>query len=114
MTTVQTYLHGRYVDISRDDVVHAAATVATEDRGRGVSGGPHHAAFDAGLVGIEPRTLRFAARDSGPSLAELGVTRIGLDAQGRYPHMPALEWGLGAIPGRVGFGSCQRSVNRTR
>ena len=51
-----------------------------------------HRAFDAGLWAIDPESLDVVARDRGPTLADMGITRSSL--VGYRPAVPrtALEW----------------------
>jgi hypothetical protein len=51
----------------------------------------HHRAFDRGLWGIDPPTTKLEARDRGPSLAELRISRSSLDHLVALPHPEALE-----------------------
>jgi hypothetical protein len=55
----------------------------------------HHRAYDAGLFAIEPESLRIITRDSGPSLAEMQITRTALTHLARKPRVEALQWAWG-------------------
>lgn len=52
----------------------------------------HHRAFDKGLLLINPTTNKFAARETGPSLTQLGVTNDGITWLPALPHPSALQW----------------------
>jgi putative restriction endonuclease len=52
----------------------------------------HHRAMDRGLFGIDPVDKSLHALATGPTLAELGITRIDLSHLRHPPHETALEW----------------------
>ena len=52
----------------------------------------HHRAFDSGYLLMDPATHSFVAAPTGPSLAELGVTKSNLLWLPALPHPLALEW----------------------
>jgi hypothetical protein len=52
----------------------------------------HHRALDRGLLGLKPGELTVHPLPRGPSLAELGITRLDLHHLRRIPHNRALEW----------------------
>lgn len=52
----------------------------------------HHRAFDKGLFGIDPETLRIQIRAPGKSPQELAITRESIDYLRKHPHREALQW----------------------
>jgi hypothetical protein len=52
----------------------------------------HHRAFDLGLFAIDPETLRFIYRDTGPDANRLRVLNSSLEHLEKKPHTDALRW----------------------
>lgn len=52
----------------------------------------HHRAFDKGLFGIDPETLRIEVRPPIGSRSELAITRESIAHLRRHPHRTALQW----------------------
>ncbi|MEA2560550.1 MAG: putative restriction endonuclease [Acidobacteriota bacterium] len=52
----------------------------------------HHRAFDQGLFGIDPATLRIEVRSPCQSPLELAITRESIGHLRKHPHREALQW----------------------
>jgi len=52
----------------------------------------HHRAFDKGLFGIDPETLRIEVRPPIRSRSELAITRESIAHLRKHPHRVALRW----------------------
>jgi putative restriction endonuclease len=52
----------------------------------------HHRAFDAGLFGIEPDTLRIHYKANGPGADSLRIDYETLEHLPKKPHEEALQW----------------------
>ncbi len=85
-------------DITATAVIDAAHLCPVDDEGSddARNGLPlcatHHRAFDAGLFGLEPGSLRIVTAEGGPSLHDLRITRDDLTHLRALPHPEAVAW----------------------